>query len=53
MSNRPLLNPLPAQRIVRALFEHVGSTIAEFEAFQKQGIARASAIIKAGNVQAD
>ena len=41
------------ERAFAAGFEHVGSTIAEFEAFQKQDIARASAIIKAGNVQAD
>ncbi len=41
------------ERAFTAGFEHVGSTIAEFEAFQKQDIARASAIIKAGNVQAD
>ncbi len=40
-------------RAFAAGFESVGSTIAEFDVFQKQDIARAGSIIKAGNVQPD
>ena len=41
------------ERAFAAGFESVGSSIAEFDVFQKQDIARAGNIIKAGNVQPD
>jgi tripartite-type tricarboxylate transporter receptor subunit TctC len=41
------------EKAIAAGFEPVGSTIEEFDAFQKADIARSAAVIKAANIKAD
>ncbi|MDB5957963.1 tripartite tricarboxylate transporter substrate binding protein [Ramlibacter sp.] len=48
-----LRQPDAKERAAGAGFETVGSTREQFEAFVKADIARAAAVIKAGNIQAD
>lgn len=48
-----LRQPNAHERAVAAGFEVVGSTREEFDAFVRADIARASAVIKAGNIQAE